>query len=399
MGSSLNGGLSLLRSLAMSLRVDSRAASSNVAAVHISENDSATEVQFTAAPCGCSESLWFHFRLRESASDQPHPDKITLTLLFVRSMTGCESPGALRPVYRGANQGWNRAKAGRVTAADDGQVSVSWDIPYPAPHTDVALCYPYGQAELDSLIRKSKSYWTSGSIGLSQGGCPIQRASNSVAPGPSSRPGVFVVARQHAGETPGSWVLDGILDHFSRKRVSRVLAWVVPLADAGGIERGNYGRDSFAFDLDQAWGIPPLRHETRVIQADMNEWRSRCQPALVLDLQATGGSVSEGIGCRLPGEDEESAAARDSVKWANVFAEALGEEYASADFKQVPDGLHSGVGLSLGAYARQVLAVGALTLEVPYALCGKTVMTPKQYREAGRRLSRAILRRVITSGS
>jgi hypothetical protein len=380
----------------MSLRIDSRFASSNVAAVHITESDSAADVQFTAAPCGCSESLWFHFRVGASAPDHPHPDKITLTLLFVRSMTGCESPAALRPVYRGDKQGWSRTKPGHVTAAGDGQLSVSWDIPYPDPHTDVALCYPYDQAELQSLVRKSKGYWTSHPIGLSQGGCPLQRLSNSVDPEPRSRAGVFLVARQHAGETPGSWVLDGILDHLSRKRESRVLAWTIPLADAGGIQRGSYGRDSFAFDLDQAWGEPPLRHETRVIQADMNEWRTRCQPALVLNLQATGGSASEGISCRLPGSEEDSAAARDSLKWANVFLEALGDDYAAPDFKRPLEGAGRHAGLSLGAYARQVLAVGALTLEVPYALCGKTVMTPKQYREAGRRIARAMLRRVIT---
>jgi len=380
----------------MSLRIDSRFASTNIAAVHITESDSGADVQFTGAPCGCSESLWFHFRVCESAPDRPHPDKITLTLLFVRSMTGCESPAALRPVYRGDKQGWSRTKAGHVTIAGDGQLSVSWDIPYPAPHTDVALCYPYDQAELQSLVRKSKGYWTSHPIGLSQGGCPMQRLSNSVAPEPRSRAGVFLVARQHAGETPGSWVLDGILDHFSRKRESRVLAWTVPLADAGGIQRGSYGRDSFAFDLDQAWGVPPLRHETRVIQADMNEWRSRCRPALVLDLQATGGSVSEGLSCRLPGSEEDSAAARDALKWANVFLEDLGADYAAPDFKRTSEGAPSTAGLSLGAYARQVLAVGALTLDVPYALCGKTVMTPKQYREAGRRIARSILRRVLT---
>ena len=139
-----------------------------------------------------------------------------------------------------------------------------------------------------------------------------------------------------------------------------------------------------------------MRHETRVIQADMNEWRSRCRPALVLDLQATGGSASAGLSCRLPASDEDSAAARDSIKWANVFLEALGDDYAAPDFKRPSEGAPSNAGLSLGAYARQVLAVGALTLDVPYALCGKTVMTPKQYREAGRRIARSILRRVIT---
>ncbi|NQU41088.1 MAG: hypothetical protein HQ523_14145 [Lentisphaerae bacterium] len=379
----------------MSLRVDSRFASGSVAAVRIAEHDADTTVHFAASPGGASESLWFHFRVTESAPDHPHPESITLALSFVRNLTGCDAPAALRPVYRGENQGWNRAKAGQLSIADDGQPCVSWTLPYPAPSIDVALCYPYGTTELNTLVRKSKAYWTSGVIGLSQGGRPIHRLSNSLDREPTSRPGIFMVARQHAGETPGSWVLDGILDHFSRTQENRILVWAVPMVDVGGIEHGQYGRDGFSFDLDHSWGTPPLRHETRVIQDDMNEWRSRCQPVLVLDLQATGGSASEGVVVRMPPLDEESAAARDSEKWANVFGEALSKEYAAAEFRLPPAPIHHSAGLTLGAYARETLGVGALVIEAPYALCGKTVMTPKQYREVGRRIARAALRRVL----
>jgi len=380
--------------LGMSLRVDSRFSAGSVAAVRICENESCAEVQFAANPCGGSEALWFDFRILESSPDAPHPENITVTLEFVRTMTGCDSPSELHPVYRGEGQGWNRTRAGKMSTGDDGQARISWTIPYPAPASEFALCYPYGLQELKTLVRKSKDYWTMGVIGLSQEGHLIQRVSNTVERA-EARPGIFLVARQHAGETPGSWVLDGMLEHFSRTNERRVLVWAVPLADRDGLPSGRYGRDRFAHDLDHAWGAPPLRHETRVIQADLAEWRTRCQPALILDFQATGGSDSQGIYCRLPRGEDAGPAVRDSEKWANVLREALGEEYAAEDFKRSPEPAPCPGGLSLGDYARESLAVSALTLAAPYALCGKTVMTPKQYREVGRRIARTAVQRVL----
>ncbi len=378
----------------MSLRVDSRFAGGNVAAVRVVESASAAEVEFAAHPCGGSESLWFFFRVVASAPGEPHPNSLTLTAKFLRNMTGCASPASLRPVYRGEGQNWNRTKTGVVSTAADGLASVSWTIPYPEPSTEFALCYPYGMQEVKTLVRKSKAYWEMAPIGLSMGGRPIQRISN-VVDRAAQRPGIFLVARQHGGETPGSWVLDGMLQHFARTHESRVLVWAVPLVDVGGIEHGHYGRGGIDLDLDRAWGVHPLRYETRVIQGDLAEWKTRCRPALILDLQATGGSESDGIYCRLPQGEGGNGAARDAEKWANVFREALTDEYAAADFKHALETSPDQTGMSLGCYARDVLETGALTLAAPYALCGKMSMTPKQYREAGRRIARSAVRRIL----
>ncbi|MBT3192619.1 MAG: hypothetical protein HN341_08695 [Verrucomicrobia bacterium] len=381
----------------MSLRVDARYRGGNVAAVRIVEENNEAEVFFAANPCGAPEALWFDFRVLESDPDAPHPDTITLTLKFVRNMTGCDSPSALHPVYRGEGQSWNRTRSGRLSTDADGQTSVSWTIAYPAPATEFALCYPYGLDEVRTLVRKSKHYWTMGTIGLSQEGRRILRVSSTVDRD-TSHPGIYLVARQHAGETPGSWLLDGMLQHFSRTHESRVAVWTVPLADVGGLERGRYGRGG-PNDLDQTWGTPPLRYETRAIQTDIAEWQIRTAAALVLNLEAGGGSEHEGIYALLPGGDGADPLARDAEKWANVLSKALGDEYAAEDFKRTREVATVPFGLPLDAYARQSLGISALTLVAPYALCGKTVMTPKQYREAGRRIARAVVQRVLEKGA
>ena len=98
--------------------------------------------------------------------------------------------------------------------------------------------------------------------------------------------------------------------------------------------------------------------------------------------------------CYLPQTEESSAAARDSEKWANVLRIALGEDYTAEDFKRERRARPQAVGMSLEDYVRQTLSISALTLCVPYASCGKTMMTPKQYREVGRRIGRTAVQRV-----
>jgi hypothetical protein len=378
----------------MSLRVDARFNGGNVDAVRIIENETAAEVLFTASPRGGPEALWFDFRVHDTTPETPHPESITITLGFVRNLTGCDTPAALHPVYRGEGQSWNRTRTGKVATDADGQTCVSWTIPYPAPATEFALCYPYGLNEVKTLVRKSKDYWKLHTIGLNEDGLLMQRVSNTVEP-KASRPGIYLVARQHAGETPGSWILDGMLQHFSRTRETRVLVWTVPLADVGGIAAGQYRGGGSQQDFDQTWGEKPLRYGTRGIQSDIAEWQKRCRPALILDLQAGGGSESQGIYCALPQGDAAGPLVRDFEKWANVLREGLGEEYAAEDFKVARQPNPPSAGLTLEAYARQSLAVSALTLVAPYAACGKTVMTPKQYREAGRRIARSAVQRVL----
>lgn len=371
----------------MSLRFDAKFPGGNVAAVRILQDESQARVSFSPHPHGGSQALWFHFRLIESVPSATHPETVTITLEFVQTLTGCDTPSELNPVFRMEGQGWNRTRGGRVSR-ENGQVSVSWNIPYPSPKTEIAFCYPYGQPEIRTLIQKSKGYWSAAPIGLSHNGRYIQRLRNNIAHA-QSQSGLYLIAQQHAGETPGCWVLDGILQHFSRQNEGRLFIWAVPQADAGGIDRGHYGRGGTATDLDQAWGISPLRYETRAIQADLNEWQKQCKPALVLDLQSAGGTESDGVYCYLSSTEASS----DADKWANMIRVALGEQFAASNFKREKPAHPNGSGLSVVDYVQKTLSTSALSLVIPYASCGKISMAPKQYREVGSRIARALLQR------
>jgi len=375
----------------MALKVTDRIPYGNAQAVEIIEKGESPEIRFAAGSHGGPEALWFCFNVTETDSTVSR-QKLTLTLKYARTLL-CGKPVGLKPVYQPDGKQWFRMKSGIPTTHDDGQVSVSWSIPYPAPTTEIAFCYPYGPPELRTLVQKSKGTWRSDTIGLSQGGRSIKRLSNTYGKEGGHQPGLYLIARQHSGETPGSWVLDGLLEQFSRTKKNPYMIWSVPLANIDGVISGDYGKDNYPYDLNRAWGHPPMRHETLVIAQDMAEWKRRCNPELVIDFHAPSGSEDGGIYAYLPDPERFADARRAAESWANVIGEALGKDYASDDFKRVIAYPSRWETPNCSAFASQDLKVCSLAIETPYSNCGKNVMQQKQYREAGKLIAEGILRR------
>ena len=371
----------------MSLKVSSRITYGNASAVNVKNNDDIPEVLFTAAPQNSAEALWFCFELIETEPDNVTATKVKITLKHLRNLAGCTSAVALKPVYHPKDQQWFRMKAGHSHVADDGQTSVSWTIPYPSPSTVISFCYPYGRPELTTTIQKAKGYWHQDAIGISQQERNITRLSNSYGKVGGHQAGIYIIARQNAGGTPGSWVLDGMLQQFSRNKKHNLLIWIVPLANIDGIIKGDYGQA--AGSMSHAWGEPATKHETILFQNDIKEWKERCKPYLILDLHAAAGSEADGIYSTIPDPEQFAEANREASTWANVFKQALGTDYAAEEFKQTTTPTTT----TVNDFARDNIHCTSITLNIPYANCGKTIMQQKQYREAGKRLADAILNR------
>ena len=345
-------------------------------------------VAFTPAPHGGPEVMWFCFRLTET--DTPTAQKVRITLQNFGNLLGAGSPSALYPVYQPQGQAWYRMKAGAPTSLPDGRMDISWTIPYPTPSTDVALCFPYGKPELKNLLGKSKGYWKQDEIGMSQSGRPLIRLANDYGSPGGRRHGLYLVARQHAGETPGSWAMHGLLEYISRGRRDQFVVWAVPLADMDGVLHGDYGKDNYPYDLNRAWGTPPMRHETLVYQRDIARWRERCQPVLAIDFHSPGACATEGVYVYLPSPDNFPDAHRAAQKWANVIKQELGTEYAADDFARVATYASRWNTPTFTAHAASALDLPALSLEIPYCKVGTTVLTQKHYREIGKRIARAL---------
>jgi hypothetical protein len=196
----------------MTFRIETDVPYGNACDVSIVEGQGVTEVSFAPDPHGGPECLWFCFRL---TNDQEEPAKVRLVLKHAYNMLGGQTPQNMRPVVRYAGEDWVRLGGGTVEELPDGRYLVIWMIDAPRSYVDVAYCYPYGQNDVDALLRDTDGYWRADTIGLSQGSRPLVRLSNDYGGRGDNCLGLYLIARQHSGETTGSWLLDGFLRHVA----------------------------------------------------------------------------------------------------------------------------------------------------------------------------------------
>lgn len=385
----------------MAMRVETNVPYGNAADVHVTQEGETAVVRFTADPHGGPEAMWFRFRVRPTGRTDAR--RLRLVLTNLGNLLGGRSGEAVRPVVCEAKESWRRLPAGRTVTLPDGRLEATWELDAPRTYLDVALCYPYGLPELERLLDESAGYWQRDTIGVSQGGRPLVRLSNDYGQvreaddgrqGPDQRAGIYLLARQHSSETPGSWVLDGFLRRLGAMGGQAPLTWCVPLTNIDGVEQGDYGKDNFPYDLNRAWSRPAMRHEVLVFQRDMQRWRRRCRPALVLDFHAPGMCEGGGLYVFVPPVESEDWHAR-ALTWTEPMAAALGEAYVNDPFARVARHGSRWDTPNSTRFARETLEVMGLSLEVPYATAGggEMLLTIDAYREAGARLAAAVAER------
>ncbi|XP_064003623.1 BEN domain-containing protein 5 isoform X4 [Pogoniulus pusillus] len=139
-----------------------------------------------------------------------------------------------------------------------------------------AYCYPYTytrlQHYLDNLQRRNMNYFRRELLGLS---VQKRRLDLLTITSPENlRPGteqkvVFITARVHPGETPSSFVCQGIIDFLvSQHPIAKVLRdhlvfKIAPMLNPDGVYLGNYRCSLMGFDLNRHWANPsPWAHPT-----------------------------------------------------------------------------------------------------------------------------------------
>lgn len=357
---------------------------------------------FAADPRGGPEAMWFRFRIRTLGpghGGQP----LRLLLKHYDNLLGAARPCTLQPVVRYGSGPWQRMGKAEMINLPDGRAHVAWTIDAPEEAAEVALCYPYDPPDVETLVEETGGVYRLDTIGLSQGGRPLWRLSNG--PGQPAdeqdaepaRPGIYLIARQHSGETPGSWVLDGLLRAMAELQqggAATPLVWCVPLSNTDGVIRGDYGKDNYPYDLNRAWGRPPMRHETLVIQRDVGRWLKRCRPVLFADFHAPGMCETGGIYTFTRESDRERADYAEIQAWLEAFAEAIGPELVREPFHRHVDYPSRWETPNARAFGMELPGTVGMTLEIPYTCAHETLLTRQRYQDIGRRIAEAILGRL-----
>ncbi len=357
----------------------------NVTDVHTGEYEGIPEIAFAAHPHGGTESLWFCFQV---SIDGTPPEKLLLTLRHPDTMLGIGRGTHCRPVVRREGGDWERLEGGSACDLPDGRWTVRWEVHQPSNRFQVAFCYPYGPDEFDALLCETNGAFRADTIGVSQHGRPIQRLSNSS--GDPDNPGLYITARQHSGEVPGSWVLDSMIREFADAGDRAPLVWAVPFTNIDGVIEGDYGKDPFPQDLNRAWSEPAMRHEVLVMQRDIHRWQTRCIPTLGLDLHGPGANESTGVYAFLANPALYTASHQKAMRWVSTFQRALGE-YAWEEFGRVAHySSRWSNNDSFAAYFRK-RGIAVNSVETPYGMINDIVLTRERYREIGSRMAGAIM--------
>ena len=150
----------------------------------------------------------------------------------------------------------------RLSTAYDGSVLSFTDAPSNAS-TSYAYFVPYVAAQREHLL---KTCVDSGRAARSSLGASVLGRSLDLLTLGSDRADavrVWVVTRQHAGESMAEWAVEGFLkrligdDTAARSLLERARLYVVPNANPDGSALGNLRANANGVDLNRVWENPP----------------------------------------------------------------------------------------------------------------------------------------------
>ncbi|MBX5327281.1 DUF2341 domain-containing protein, partial [Candidatus Bathyarchaeota archaeon A05DMB-4] len=158
---------------------------------------------------------------------------------------------------------------------------------------------PYTTAMRDALFTEftSSPYLTVTSLGTTPGGQPLKQATiTDPAYSDENKYRIYIIAQQHAGEVPSSWVAEGMIRFLLNTTDSTAQAMrrsyifkIVPIVNVDGAYYGRSRytplRSGYQYDLNRQWSldVASMQPEIRWIYQDIEAWK----PNAFIDLHST----------------------------------------------------------------------------------------------------------------
>ena len=242
-----------------------------------------------------SEYLWFNFRVI-GASDKP------LEFLIENAsdahQTG-ERWNITRPVFSSDGIHWTRAAD--VSYAREfglknplGTMRYRFWAPFTAETLQVAYSYPYPLSQLELFLNSLQDdpRCAVGQLGLSEDGRGIPELRlAALASSAGYKEKIWVICREHPGETPASYVCEGfikallecpagkrLLDHFEFT--------IIPMLNVDGVTRGHYYRNTRGVNLARDW-VSFASAEVRALNAALEADAKSGHLRLVINLHSS----------------------------------------------------------------------------------------------------------------
>ena len=300
---------------------------------------------------------WFYFRVQGAQATE-------LTIRFLNADKAAYADGWQD--YQ-AVASYDRDTWFRVPTSFDGEVMT---IEHTPEYDSVYYAYfePYSWERHLSLLDSAQLSPLAQLVDL---GSTIEgRDMNMLIVGDEDAPKkVWVIARQHPGETMAEWFVEGMLealldpaDPFASQCLKEAVFYVVPNMNPDGAVRGNLRTNAAGANLNREWHTPTMERSPEVFLVKQKMLETGCD--LFLDIHGDEG---------LP---YVFVAGSDSLE--NFTAEQKAEQDAFIeDFKIASPDFQSEFGYPDAPYTPEVLTMGSpqathafgclsLTLEMPF---------------------------------
>ena len=354
----------------------------------VCEEADRVQVDFAADPKNCPEAMWFHFRVEGLAGRE-----LACRLTNAEGTLGGGDWSGNHPVYRGGAGEWLRTGPPAVEVTGSGRRLFTFTVPAGCDTVEFAHCYPYQPADLKGTLSEVGGVWAGEVLGYSHHGRPLRRYASGFGGEDEKRPGFYLLARQHAGETPGSWVLDGLLRYLAGNESARegALWWVVPLVNIDDVVEGSYGKDPFPRDCNRSWWSLPMRAEVTVVSRDIGRWARRCRPRLLIDLHAPGHPERDTY-VHLPRRGRSERERAMVLEFAQRFHQALPEELGTEKGWTTPTyPSRYDIGTTVTSWFYDTYAVPGVALETSYQGTAERDYSIADYRRIGETLAAVLV--------
>ncbi len=193
---------------------------------------------------------WFNFRLTSPAKRR------TIAITNAADATFPNGWPNYRAFASADGKSWRRVP----TEYEEGVLLIEHE-PW-GPVMQYAYFVPYGASRLERLARRANRgpHVDLALLGESVEGRPLLELSFGDEDAERT---LWIVGRQHPGETPASWALEGLVkrlcdveDEGVRRLLARALVRVVPLVNPDGTELGNMRTSASGVNLNRVWDAP-----------------------------------------------------------------------------------------------------------------------------------------------
>ncbi len=239
-----------------------------------------------------NRTCWFSFRVRGAKG-------IPLTLVQEKMGRTLEvniygTYGVVRPVVREGSEGeWQRIDSSDIIY-DPKKLYFSFRYTPQSNETYFAFCYPYQYKDWLNFVNRYQGHplLRMETLCKSMEGRDYPVLYVGDYEGTTQKDLILLCARQHAGETSGSFVLEGILerllsdDEVAHRLLEKCVFLVIPLCNIDGVEEGRYGKDAPPVDFNRDWRYDASRAEIRAILALLDRLNERYRIALRFDFHA-----------------------------------------------------------------------------------------------------------------